>query len=1046
MQAILNRVLAPLIIPAFAVVAPALASAQTATILSGRVLSEAGQPIAAVSVAIPALGVGAVSTDDGRYSFSVPARAQGQTLNVIARRIGYQAATIPVRISGSAVTQDFKLSTSVVQLQGQVITALGVARDKSQLGTAQQAVSHEQLTSGAPDPNILNQLSGKVAGVQITGSGTQGGSTKITIRGSSSIAGNNSPLYVIDGIPVQDRDRGSDANGGFDFGSTISDINPEDIESMSVLKGPNAAALYGSRAQNGVIIITTKHGRASDGKVSTDASTSLTFDTPSLLPKYQNQYGQGSGGKFSFVDGAGGGTNDGSDQSFGPKLDGRKINQFNGDSLPWVAHPNNVKDFFNTGKTLTTNLAFTGGTDRANARVSLGTQNVDGIVPNNTFRRINGLINGTLKVSDRLTADGSLNYVRNEARNRPGVGYNVSIMEQFIWFGRQVDMNALKNYYDANGQLYNWNYNFHNNPYFLQYENPENDNRDRVLGTGSLRYRVADWLDARVQTASDVARYGISQDFAAGNLNYADPSYNGAFSLLNQNTNENNTSALLTAHKSAFGHFAFNGTAGVNRRYETYDAVSQSTTGILGAGIYNVANSAVTPTLGQNMQRRQVNSAYGSAAFTFNDFWTVEGTARNDWSSTLPKGENSYFYPSVNTSLVLTNMFPSLKNSVLSYAKLRGSLAQVGNDASVYLTRSTFTGNPKYGGNPQFTLGDQLANAFLKPEQTKAAEAGFEATLFGDRASVDATYYGKSTTNQIIAQSISPASGFPSKSANAGEITNKGVELQLNVTPISLSNGFRWNSTVNWTQNRSHVVALADGLTSQVYGSTWTISTQARVGGPNGVIYGTPFLRDSATGELLLNKGLPQGDAAHQRVLGNIEPKWIGGWNNEIRFKGFQVSALLDWHQGGSIFSVSNMFGDNTGVLSNTLKGREVDWNNPGVTVHGIDQATGKENTKTVNAETYWQSMFEIGEQYTYDATFIKLREVRVGYDIPTRLLGRMNVSGANLSFVGRNLLTHTKVPNIDPELAYSTGNYQGAEFAALPNVRSIGLNLRITP
>jgi hypothetical protein len=430
-----------------------------------------------------------------------------------------------------------------------------------------------------------------------------------------------------------------------------------------------------------------------------------------------------------------------------------------------------------------------------------------------------------------------------------------------------------------------------------------------------------------------------------------------------------------------------------------------------------------------------------------NDVWTVEVTGRNDWSSTLPKGSNSYFYPSVNTSLVLTDMVPALKNSVLSYAKLRGSIANVGNDADPYQLATTYSGNAnKFGGLPQYTLADQRANPTLKPENTNSAEVGLELGFFNNRATLDATYYGKATTNEIVNLSLAPATGFNTAALNAGKLTNKGVEALLTVIPIQTASGFQWTSTFNYAANRSKLVSLYPGVNNYVIGSTWTINEEARVGQPYGAIFATPYMRDSATGQLLLSKGLPQNDAGHRRVLGNVNPKWVGGWNNEIRVGRLTASALLDFHRGGNIYSVTNMFGQYAGVLESSIPGREVDWDKPGIVVKGIDKATGQPNTINRTAEDYYQSLFENGEAFLYDDSYVKLREVRVGYDLPGSFTRSLRVSSANIAFVGRNLWTHTKVPNIDPEFTYTTGNYQGAEFAALPTTRSLGINLRITP
>ena len=1073
MRAVPLRVLAAL---AFVGLAPMALYAQQGTTVSGAVTGAAGEPLPAVNVAIPTLGVGAVTNDAGRYSFVVPTAKATGTHTLTARRIGLQAKTVQITLGGASVTQDFVLAQAVSQLEGVVVTALGQTREKSQLGTAVQQVSSEQLNT-THDPNIMNQLSGKVSGVNITGAGTQGGSVNVRIRGFTSINGNNNPLYIVDGVPISNSDRGGDPSGassylngltdGRDFGSAISDINPEDVANITVLKGPNAAALYGSRAANGVVLITTKRG--SRGTSSTTITGSNTWDQASILPTYQNSYGQGSGGVFDFVDGAGGGVQDGNDQSFGPRLDGRTtgcrwVVGANGKPVvgtydqnapcrqftaptggPWVAHPDNVSSFFNTGQTRDGNIAFTGGTDKSSARLSLGGENVNGIIPNSFLKKITALATGSLDVSDKVTATGSVNYIHNTGQNRPGVGYNTGILEQFVWFGRQVDMNALKQQqYDADGNLYNWNYNYHNNPYWIQYDNPEKDVRDRTILNGSVAYRPTNWLNATLRSGTDFFRYNVDQQYAGGNLNYGDPNYQGAFAYLRDINNENNTELLLNATKQAASRLSINATVGGNVRNQSFSTDGVGTTGISVANIYNVSNAAITPNNVQTVQNRRVNSVYGSAAFTWNDWWTVEATGRNDWSSTLPAGQNSYFYPSVNTSVVLTDAIPSLRGKGnLTFAKIRGAWAQVGADASPYQLRTVYNGSStKFGSLPLYSLSNTIANPDLLPEKTLSTEGGFELGFGDNRVTIDASIYDKTTSNQIINLPLSSTSGFNLKSVNAGKIENKGFEALVSVVPFRSSNS-EWTSSFNFSTNRGRVVELYPGLQTVVLGGTWAATVEARVGEPYGTIRGYGILKD-AQGNWLLSDGLPQFDTL--QVLGNTQPKWTGGWNNTVRYKRFTMNALIDTHIGGSIFSVTNMFGEYTGVLGNTLTGREVDWNNPGIVVKGIDEATGQPNQVNVTAEDFYQSFFELHERYVYNDTWTKLRELRVSYELPVRIASKMYASSASIALVGRNLYTWTKVPNIDPEFGYSTGNYQGMEFAALPNPRSIGFSIRLTP
>ena len=1066
---------------------PAAAMAQQAVTVSGRVTSgPRNEPVARASVSIPEFRFGAQTGLDGRYSFTVPAEnARGQAVTVTARRIGFAASSIQVTLAGNAVVADFHLAPVAAELTATVITGLGIEREKSRVGTAQQQLTSEELNQ-TKSMNVIEQLSGKVSGVTITGAGTQGGSTNIVIRGANSITGNNQPLFIVDGIPIATTGRGitgtasggsvttgSTPNGGFDFGSAISDLNPDDIATMSVLKGPNAAALYGSRGANGAIVITTKKGPSTSGRVRTEITSSFSWDKPSILPTYQNLYGQGAGGEFMFVDGAGSGVNDGYDQSFGPKLDGRTHGctfkagtseydttapclQFTSPDAasPWIAHPDNVESFFETGHTLSNTIAMSGGSDRVTARISLGRDNVKGYIPNNTFSKTSGLINGTVRVNAKLTTDGSLSYVANQAANRPGVGYNNGILEQFVWFGRQVDMNALREYAKGgtanNGpsnREFNWNYNYHNNPLWTMYENPLKDTRDRIRGSASANYQVASGVALNLRTGADIYRFNVDQRFAPQNIqgNAIDPAYFGGFTFVNDYSKQVTSDLSLNIARDLSSKLSVNATFGAGSHQEQFNSSSTVTTGLSVAGIYNVSNAAVTPTLGQFDSRRQVNGVYGDLAVTMFNWLTVEGTARNDWSSTLPKEKNSYFYPSLSASMVLTDAVPSIRSGFLSFLKLRASNARVGSDAAPYQLRTTYGGLAnKFAGLPQFSLQNFIANPNLKPETTNATEAGVEVSFFDGRATLDFSWYNKATKNQIFTIPVSPTSGYQSKAVNAGKISNKGIDFLLGFTPIRTMGGFEWNSTFNYSRNKSMVDQLAPGISTFVIGSAWYTNIEAREGEPYGSIFGYSFLRDSATGKIYTDGGLTVlGD---RKVLGNIQPKWTGGWANSFKYKSLSVNTLLDMRRGGNVVSITNFFGEYAGVLKSSLKGREQDWDKPGIVVDGIDINTGQQNTESVTSEFYFQNIFPVMEPYVYKADWMKLREVRIGWDIPASWSSRINARSINIAMTGRNLFTWTDVPNIDPEFSYTVGNFQGVEFAALPNTRSWGLSFRITP
>lgn len=1032
---------------------PAILAAQAPTAISGHV-TDAARPIENVSVSIPDLRVGAYTDASGRYLISAPAAATGRTVVLIARRVGYSPDSVRVTLSGGALTQDLQLRVAIAQLTDVIVTAGSVVREKASLGTAQQQLSTSDLTA-TKTINLIEQAQGKVSGVTITGGGTPGGSTNFIIRGPNTFSSNNQPLFIVDGIPVSNANRGGSLGNGYDFGNAISDINPEDVESMTILKGPNAAALYGSRAQNGAVIITTKKGLATAGRVRAEGTTLYTFDRPGRLPDFQNGYGQGAGGEFQFVDGSGGGNCDGCDQSWGPKLDGRLIDQYTGKQQPWVAHPNNVKDFFNTGHTLSSTVAISGGTERANARMSVGVDNIDGYIPNNSFQKTSGLLSGALQVNPRLSTDATLQYTRNNGKNRAGTGYNNSVMEQFFWFGRQINISDLRNWEKGgavNGgpanREFNWNYNYHNNPFYNQEGNDLTDTRDRFIVQGGAKYKLLDWLNASLHSGSDILRFGIDQRFggAYNNTSYVNPSYQGGLNLINDYQNGNNTSLSLTADRIVADDFHFNVMAGGNLRRELFNTFQTQTTGLTIAGTYNVSNAGITPTLSQTTSRRSMNSVLGSAAATYRGFWTVEGTARNDISSTLPKGQNSYFYPSVATSLILSEAVPALRNDVITFVKLRGGFARVGNDTDPYRLSTTFAGSSnKFGGRSQFTRSDALLEPNLKPELTTSNEGGLEMGFFDGRASIDLTAYDKRTKNQIYLVPVSSATGYAQKLLNAGEMSNKGLEALLTVTPVQTTD-FDWTANLNYAQNRNKVVALSQGLDNIVLGDGLfgDVRLEARVGQPYGALWGGGYQRDEK-GRILTDGGYPLTTDSFI-YLGSIQPKWTGGISSQMKYKAASFGVTLDMRHGGKIMSYTNYIGGYSGVLKQSLKGREVDWDKPGIVVNGIDVNTGKPNTENITSEAYFQGLFGNVEPYVYDASYTKLRELRVGFEVPSEWTDRLRVSGISLALLGRNLALWTKVPNVDPEFAYSSGNFQGIEYALPGNTRSFGFNVRITP
>ncbi|MES2179409.1 MAG: SusC/RagA family TonB-linked outer membrane protein [Gemmatimonadota bacterium] len=1061
---------------ALAASSPSTATAQSATVITGRVTnSKTGEPIPSATVGIEATQIGVLTGLDGRFTLNIPAARTGNA-TLTARLIGFRMMRVNVTLNGARITQDFALVQQPAQLDEVVVTALSQQREKATIGTAQQTVSAEDLTK-TQQPNLISAMSGKVAGLQISQSGNMGGSTRIVIRGASSILGENQPLFIIDGIPISNRGFSSaSASGGRDYGSAISDINMDDVASLTVLKGPNAAALYGSRASNGAVVITTKSGRNQLRGVKFNFTSRATADQPSVLPNYQNQYGQGFTGEFNYVDGAGSGTNDGADESWGPKLDGRttgcmfivgqpgvydktkSCDQFTGKGQPWVAHPDNVSGYFRTGSTLSNNLNVTTSSDNAGGRLSITKDDIRGIVPNSSLSRLAGSLSANATFKEKLTLNASVQYTQNSGMNRPENGYTEgNPLMSFTWFGRQVDINAMKaQYYNqsspygfADGTLFGWNDNYHRNPWWQVFENPTPDSRDRVIAQLSANYEFAPWLSGVVRGGGDSFRFTAEEQFAKGNIDRADAGFNGAFTNNNLRSREANVEGLLTARKSV-SRFDLTANVGGNTRRNDSYASSYGTRGILVPGIYNLANAGIAPSFSNSESHSAVNSVYGEGVLTTNGYWTVDVTGRKDYSSTLPKENAAYFYPSVSSSLVLSDLIPAIAdNAVLSYLKIRGSWARVGSDAAPYQLATLYSGaTTKFAGLPLYTLSNSSANSQLKPEQTTGKEAGLEFALFDDRLTFDATYYSKISRDQILNLTTAPATGFSSTVINAGQLSNKGYEFSATVRPIrsTTPTGLSWSSTFNFLKNNSMVDSLYPGLTTTTIASQWSSNIEARVGQPYGVLFGYAYARDSATGKRMLSGGLPYRNSVKQ-ILGNVNPDWTGGWANELRYKAWSLNTLLDMRHGGQNFSVGNWWGQYAGILASTLEGREEDWDKPGLVIDGIDNVTKKPNTIRVTAEDYNHTVYPINEAGILNTGFVKLREVRLAWEAPQRFAAKVRASQLNIAFIGRNLKTWTDFPNYDPENASNAGNgAQGYDMGAMPTARSFGFNVSVTP
>jgi len=1039
------------------------------TKLTGTVLDENNVPLPGASIVIKGSETGVATDFDGNFEIELP---QGNDI-ILVSYIGYVSQEYDTSKQNSAT---IILQPDAQNLDEVVVTALGIKKEKKRLGYAVQEVKNENLVT-ARETNVTNSLAGRAAGVQITGGGSGVGSTSlITIRGEGSlIPGNNSPLFVVDGIPISNRTVSNRSEGNLetDYGNGAQDINPDDVESISILKGPNATALYGSRGLNGVVLVTTKSGQGSQG-LGISLTQNLTFENALRIPKYQNEYGQGAGGEFSLLDGFGGGINDNIDESWGPALDGRLINQHdsptssgfraadfalrprNADGTfadeitptPWVAHPNNIKDFFETGITTTTNLSLTGGNELGNFRVSLTNLDSEGILPNIDYKRQTYAISGSYNLKPWFKVSSSINYVNSGSNNRPNNSYGTeNIMYLWAWFGRQIDMNSLRDYWQPGlegRQQFNYNYNWHDNPFFTMNENTNGFNKDRIFGNARADISITKNLALMVRTGIDYfgelrtgRRAYSTQRFARGQYREDDIFFK-----------EQNSDFLLQYSKEVNDDFSIGLSAGGNIREEENRFKRISANSLSIPGIYNFANAAEPLSKTQFNDKRKINSLYAFANLSYKNYLFLDITGRNDWSSTLPADNNSYFYPSVGASVILSDMF-TLPNAI-SFFKLRGGWARVGNDTDPYALRNTFSFNEPFGNFQRVSASDVLRNEQLLPEQANSLEIGADLRLFNNRLGLDVSWYDSTTKNQILTLPVTNTSGFSSRIINAGEIQNTGVEVVLNATPVQSEN-FKWTTTANFTRARGKVISLTEGLDTYEISNNY-LSVQAKVGGRMGDVYGTGLVTVEDTNSEFFGQVVHNEDGFSVRdpnlkLLGNYNPDFTLGLQNTFSYKGFNFGVLFDWRQGGVIMSRTVLIGGTSGMMDFTAIGREEGIISEGV-IQNTDGSYRPNDVRLSGRDYYWWRYNRGNEEIgMFDASFVKLREVKLGYNIPKKLLQNTFIQSMSLSLVGRNLALWTENPHFDPEtISFNGGTIvPGVEDMALPSSRSYGFNLNLT-
>jgi len=1057
-----------------------LANAQTRTI-SGKVTgSSDGSGIPGVTVQVQGTTVGTVTDIDGNYTLDVPQEAE----SLVFKYVGMKTVIVSI---GDQSTIFVSMETDAVLMGEVVVTALGISREKKSLGYSVTEVGSEDIVKGA-STNAVNSLSGRVAGISISSSsGNMGGSSRVLIRGAASILGNNEPLYVVDGVPINNSNYNSReeirGGGGTDFGSMSQDINPDDIESVSVLKGASASALYGSRAANGVIMITTKKGTvAKTGrKIGVTFSTGLTAEQVSVLPNYQNTYGGGYYNTFDRDTVAGVPLNIpyyGADESWGPKMEGQDVYAWNNvydyeqgiTSTPqtskWEAHPDNIKDYFRTGLSWRNHVAVTGGNEQSTFKVAWTNLTRTGVFPNSQLTRNTINFNGMTKLGSKLTVSAGGSYIVNDSKALPENGYgDNSIMQKFSqWGQRQWDMSEMSNYMNPDGTQRTWNRTsmtnpspaYSDNPYWTQYMNYNTNQRDRFFGNINAKYEFTDFLNITGAMYAD--RYTDRRTLQTAVGSAAQSLYD----LQIRTYQEYNGEVRLNFDKMIGEDFRITAFVGGNMMSRKFNENLQSTTGGLSIPLfYSLENSNGPLDYTDYREEKKINSLMGSVGAEWKSMLYVTATFRNDWSSTLPPENWDYFYPSISGSFVFTEL-PGLKdNNIVDFGQFRVSYAKVGNDTDPYELYQTYSPNGLFGGiYPMYSLPNELNNANLLNEDTKQFETGLNMKFLKNRLGFDFTYYNSRTENLIFPVDISSSAGFSSTIQNAGEVENKGFEVQLYGSPIR-TNDFSWDITLNFTKNQNKVLSLIDDVDVLTLTSLWGIYVTASVDEAYGQLRGTDFVYDDqgnkvvgADGRYLKSQELEN--------LGSVLPDWNAGISNTFSYKNFSLNLLIDIQEGGVLFSTTNMFGTYTGIFENTVGTnangkayRDDVADGGGILIDGPVGHFDADGNLVIDAatnDTYISAGRWAADHYsgprgglnTFNARYIKLRNVSFTWNLPKKWMQDTFIYGASLSIYGGNLaIWNTDAPHIDPEQATNSGNIQGLEGGANPSTRTFGFNLK---
>jgi len=1074
-------------------------------VIKGKVTEPNGDAMPGVTVTVKETQQRTVTNTDGNYTITI---ADPQKHVLEFKFIGYK--TREVDITGQT-TVDVKMAMQSSDLSEVVVTALGISREKKSVGVAQQSVNVDEMTE-ARAANITDLLDGKVAGLQLTTSGQATGSTRVVIRGAGSVTGDNQPLWVVDGVPVDNSD-GQTTNGGgnsnnLDYGNGASALNPDDIQSIEVLKGPNAAALYGSRAANGAILVTTKKGKKNAG-VGVSVNENLMLGQILQFPYFQNIYGEGGNqilsgtrtGQNPVAEGTNG-------ASYGGPMLGQPVLSYSGAVVPYSPHPDNVTSLYHTSYALTQNFSISNATETPAAngspalsssiRLSYSRTDANDVIDKQGIQTKNNLAFSASKDFTRyLRIDTRAQYLHATVQNRVARNEDPANPNNlYNNLARNVAIGDLNPYKDAAGnELFSGTTGLEN-PYWLINENYNEDNTNTIIGGVTATLKLLPGLQFRGQISGNLIWGGRQYFLQKGAISTAGKL--GAYSEFSQN-NQNWNSEGLFIYNKQLRNFSISANFGGNIRTQNNYNQTSAITSLLAHDVMNLANNASVPTTQENLIRSQTNSLYGSASIGYKGFLYLDVTGRNDWSSTLPAANRSFFYPSASTSFVFTEVL-KIPETILSFGKLRASVADVGNDTSPYNLYSLFNYKGAFNGSPYISFDNVLKNSNLKPEKTLSYEVGLELKFLKDRIAFDGSLYTKNTTNQILTGAVTPTSGFYNEVINAGSVTNKGIELSLTGTAIRSKN-FTWDVLMNFSANRNRVNSLIDGLNTFRIGGVLLTDVNAEVGQPIGVIRGEDELRDAEGNVIIQASGVPYSgstpytvDGKIRSVLGNFQPKSLESFGSTFRYKNFDFNFLLSGRIGGQIFSGTYYRADVKGTTLQTLPyrdqyeysaivlgeggtitsaGKTTVYGNPypdasrnkGPVFQGyfplvdskgniVYDANGlpiadktKPNTLTQNPNIYYVRYNHISSYLTFDDSFIKLSQVIIGYNVPKSLLSRTIVKSARVSLVGRNLWTilQNTPRGIDPESAYSSGNAQGLELGGSLPYFNYGFDLKLS-